>query len=119
MLREELIAAATTVVVKVGTRVLTDEQGALDLERVASIAEQLAIATDAGRRIALVSSGAVGAGIGRLGLSRRPTDLAELQAAAAVGQSRLIEVYNQSLEKHGRHAAQVLLTADDLNQRDR
>ena len=61
----------------------------------------------------------MGAGIGRLGLRRRPTDLGHLQAVAAVGQSRLIEAYNRALEPHGRHAAQILLTADDLNDRTR
>jgi glutamate 5-kinase len=71
------------------------------------------------RHVVLVSSGAVGAGIGRLGLPIRPTDLAHLQAVAAVGQSRLIESYNKALEKFGRHAAQILLTADDLNDRMR
>jgi len=71
------------------------------------------------RQVVLVSSGAVGAGIGRLGLTRRPTDLAQLQAVAAIGQSRLIESYNRALEGHGRHAAQILLTADDLNDRTR
>lgn len=117
--RQELAATAHTIVVKVGTRVLTDESGALDLERIDHIADQIAQAVAAGRRVVLVSSGSVGAGIGRLGLKQRPTDLAHLQAAAAVGQSELIEVYNQSLEPYGHHAAQVLLTVDDLNQRDR
>ncbi len=119
MSREAVAAAADTIVVKVGTRVLTDDAGVLDLERIEGIAEQLAKAADAGRRVVLVSSGAVGAGIGRLGLKGRPTDLAQLQAAAAIGQSYLIEVYNQALEKFHRHAAQVLVTAEDLNQRDR
>jgi glutamate 5-kinase len=72
-----------------------------------------------GRQVVLVSSGAVGAGIGRLKLEARPTDLAHLQAVASVGQSRLIESYNRALEAHGRHAAQILLTADDLNDRMR
>ena len=66
-----------------------------------------------------VSSGAVGAGIGRLVLAQRPADLAHLQAIAAVGQSRLIESYNRALEAHDLHAAQILLTADDLNDRTR
>ena len=74
---------------------------------------------DEKRQVVLVSSGAVGAGIGRLGLKQRPADLAHLQAVAAVGQSRLIESYNRALEVHGRHAAQILLTADDLNDRTR
>ena len=59
------------------------------------------------------------AGMGRIGLRRRPTDLGHLQAVAAVGQSRLIEAYNRALEPHGRHAAQILLTGDDLNDRTR
>ena len=63
---------------------------------------------------ALVSSGAVGAGMGRLGLDRRPTDLAKLQAVAAVGQAYLIEAYDRTFRRHGHHAAQVLLTTDDL-----
>lgn len=118
-LRQQIAAAAHTVVVKVGTRVLTKASGVLDFERVASIAEQIAQLADGGRRVVLVSSGAVGAGVGRLGLEQRPSDLAQLQATAAVGQSLLIERYNQALQRHGRHAAQVLLTVDDLNDRSR
>lgn len=118
-LRQEIAATADTVVVKVGTRVLTRADGTLDPSRVVAIAEQLAELLAAGRRVVLVSSGAVGAGIGRLKLDRRPTDLAKLQAIAAVGQSCLIEAYNRALETHGRHAAQVLLTADDFNDRMR
>ena len=67
----------------------------------------------------LVSSGAVGAGMGRLGLKSRPANLAQLQAVAAVGQSILIEAYEQALHKFGHHAAQVLLTAEDLESRPR
>ncbi|WP_442484339.1 glutamate 5-kinase [Aeoliella sp. SH292] len=117
--RQSIADAADTVVVKVGTRVLTGPTGNLDLDRVASLADQLAQITSSGRRVLLVSSGAVGAGIGRLKLTERPKDLAELQAVASVGQSCLIEAYNRALEKHGRHAAQVLLTADDFNDRAR
>lgn len=113
------MTAADTVVVKVGSRVLTREDGALDDERVAAIANQLAQLSHDGRKVVLVSSGAVAAGLGRLGWKRRPTDLAELQAAAAVGQSRLIESYNRALGPHGLHAAQVLLTAEDLQHRTR
>ncbi|MEN1680696.1 MAG: glutamate 5-kinase [Planctomycetota bacterium] len=117
--RATITAGADPVVVKVGTRVLTNQQGVLDEDRITGLAAQLVSVADAGRRVALVSSGSVGAGIGRLGLRERPAGLAELQAAAAVGQSRLIELYNRSLEARGRHAAQILLTADDLNSRDR
>jgi glutamate 5-kinase len=117
--RQEITAASKTVVVKVGTRVLTNEAGTLDQQRVTGLAEQIVRLMAEGRHVVLVSSGAVGAGIGRLGLTRRPADLAHLQAVAAVGQSRLIESYNKALEVHGRHAAQILLTADDLNDRTR
>ena len=117
--RQEIAASSKTVVVKVGTRVLTHDDGTLDQARVTAIAEQIVRLMDEKRQVVLVSSGAVGAGIGRLGLRQRPTDLAHLQAVAAVGQSRLIESYNRALEVHGRHAAQILLTADDLNDRTR
>jgi glutamate 5-kinase len=119
LVRQEIMTAADTVVVKVGSRVLTREDGALDDSRVGAVAEQLAALRLEGRKVVLVSSGAVAAGIGRLGWKRRPTDLAELQAAAAVGQSRLIESYNRALTPHGLHAAQVLLTAEDLQHRAR
>jgi glutamate 5-kinase len=117
--RQEIADRSRTVVVKVGTRVLTREDGTLDHTQLTSIAEQIVQLMDDQRRVVLVSSGAVGAGIGRLGLKHRPADLAHLQAVAAVGQSRLIESYNRALEAHGRHAAQILLTADDLNDRTR
>jgi glutamate 5-kinase len=117
--RQEIAATSKTVVVKVGTRVLTHDDGTLDHDRVTAIAEQLVRLMNEKRQVVLVSSGAVGAGMGRLGLKQRPVDLAHLQAVAAVGQSRLIESYNRALEAHGRHAAQILLTADDLNDRMR
>lgn len=117
--RQEIAATSKTVVVKVGTRVLANEDGTLDQQRVTGIAEQIVQLMAEKRHVVLVSSGAVGAGIGRLGLPQRPSDLAHLQAVAAVGQSRLIESYNRALEVHGRHAAQILLTADDLNDRTR
>ncbi|MEO1497297.1 MAG: glutamate 5-kinase [Planctomycetota bacterium] len=118
--RLDLAQDADTLVVKVGTRALTYPDGSLDRSQVRSLAEQLvAIGAGATRQVALVSSGAVGAGIGRLGLTERPTDLAGLQAAAAVGQSALIEAYHNEFARHGRVAAQVLLTADDFNDRRR
>ncbi|NOZ38963.1 MAG: glutamate 5-kinase [Planctomycetes bacterium] len=117
LVRQEVMNAAQLVVVKVGTRVLSQADGSLDDRRVANIAGQIARLWQAGRRVVLVSSGAVGAGLGRLGLSARPTDMAQLQAAAAIGQSLLIESYNRALEPHRLHAAQVLLTAEDLQDR--
>ena len=118
-LREKIAAWATTMVVKVGTRVLTRSDGRLDEHRIAQLSEQLHEVLATGRKVVLVSSGAVGAGMGRLGLTVRPTDLADLQAVAAVGQSILVEAYERSLGRYGRHVAQVLLTADDMQNRTR
>jgi len=119
LVRQEIAAAATTWIVKVGTRVLTTEDGLLDQNRVAALAEELHFLMQAGRKVCLVSSGAVGAGLGRLGMKKRPADLSRLQAVAAVGQTALVEAYDRSLKAHGRHAAQILLTADDLDHRAR
>ncbi|MGO8688979.1 MAG: glutamate 5-kinase [Thermoguttaceae bacterium] len=119
LLRQEIAALATLIVVKVGTRVLTRDDGQLDQPRLAQLAEQLHVARTKGRKVVLVSSGAVGAGMGRLGLTARPTDLAHLQAVAAIGQSWLVEAYQRALSGHGHHAAQVLLTAEDLEHRTR
>lgn len=117
-LRQEIAAAAETVVVKVGTRVLTRQDGSLDRDRIAELAGEMA-KLSRHRRVALVSSGAVGAGMNGLDMTSRPRDLATLQAVAAVGQTRLIEAYDDTLRKAGLHAAQVLLTAEDLNDRTR
>ncbi|MGQ9576250.1 MAG: glutamate 5-kinase [Thermoguttaceae bacterium] len=117
LLRQEIAATATTIVVKVGTRVLTHDDGVLNQERVAQLAEELHQVMCSNRKVALVSSGAVGAGMGKLGLSKRPTDLTHLQALAAIGQSLLVEAYDRSLRAFGRHAAQILLTAEDLDRR--
>ena len=119
LLRQEIAALAATIVVKVGTRVLTRDDGQLDQRRIDQLVEQVHRVMATGRKVVLVSSGAVGAGMGRLGLATRPTDLAHLQAVAAVGQSMLVEAYERSLHKHGHHAAQVLLTAEDLEHRTR
>src|SRR6187455_3417137 len=107
-IRQEIAAGATSIVVKVGTRVLTKSDGTLNDERIAQLAEELSTIQENGRRPVLVSSGAVGAGMSQLGLPRRPTDLAQLQAVAAVGQTKLIEAYDRTFRRHGRHAAQVL-----------
>ncbi len=118
--RQQVAADAELIVVKVGTRCLANPDGSLDEDQVESIARQLMqIGAGTTRRVILVSSGAVGAGIGLLGLTKRPTDLPSLQAAAAVGQCHLIEAYNRAFQEHGLHAAQVLLTADDINDRRR
>ncbi len=117
--RQALLAGAETVVVKVGSRVLSGPDGCLDIAQVRSLATQLAELADGGHQVVLVSSGAVASGMGRLGLKQRPTDLARLQAVAAVGQAHLIQSYESYFSTLGRHAAQILLIADDLDDRTR
>jgi glutamate 5-kinase len=119
LVRDDVVLSARTWVVKVGTSVLTGRDGALDLDRVDHLAEQISAVTATGRRVALVSSGAVGAGVGRLGLARRPDNLRQIQAAAAVGQAYLIRAYDDGFRRHGRHAAQLLLTHEDFDSRPR
>jgi glutamate 5-kinase len=118
-LRQEIALAATTIVVKVGTRTLTRPDGSLDESRIEQLATQLHLLMETGRKVVLVSSGAVASGMGRLGLKERPRDLAKLQAVAAVGQSYLVQTYDRVFRSLGRQAAQVLLTADDLDERAR
>src|SRR5215217_6183190 len=101
--RTDIVRRADPVVVKVGTNVLADPAGALDGGRIRALAGQLARLRAGGRRVALVSSGAIGAGVGRLGLGKRPTDLPHLQACAAVGQSALMQLYQESFAPHGVH----------------
>lgn len=117
--RREVVAQADTVVIKVGTNVLADSTGRLDRHRIQSLADQLHRIREGNRKVALVTSGAIGAGVGKLGLGKRPTDLAHLQACAAVGQATLMQLYQESLAPHGVHTAQILLTASDFDNRAR
>ncbi len=119
LVRDDVVLSARTWVVKVGTSVLTGPDGTLDPARIGHLAEQISVVMATGRKVALVSSGAVGAGMGQLGLSRRPDNLRQLQAAAAVGQAYLIRAYDEGLRRHGRHAAQLLLTHEDFDSRPR
>ncbi len=119
LVRDDVVLSARTWVVKVGTSVLTGPDGTLDPDRIGHLAEQISAVAATGRRVALVSSGAVGAGIGQLGLKTRPDNLRQLQAAAAVGQSYLIRAYDEGFRRHGRHAAQLLLTHEDFDSRPR
>ncbi len=117
--RQEVVATADTIVVKIGTSVLTRDDGRLHRQRLNRLCRDLTSILRSGRRLVLVSSGAVGAGVGVLGLRQRPTDLARLQAAAAVGQSHLIQAYERAFGRQGYHVAQLLLTAADFANRTR
>ncbi|QDU81011.1 Glutamate 5-kinase [Polystyrenella longa] len=119
LVRQEVIQTARTVVVKVGTNVLSLDDDTLDIERIELLSGQLHKIRQTGRKVVLVSSGAIGAGMGLLSLKKRPEDLPHLQAAAATGQARLIHVYDECFQRHGYHAAQLLLTINDFKSRKR
>ena len=106
--------SARRVVVKLGTGVLTDASKRLDLVQFAQLVAQIARLRSAGYEVVVVTSGAVGAGMGVLGYDRRPGSLAERQACAAVGQSRLMALYESLFRHYDQPVAQVLLTHDDL-----
>ncbi|MEP6461853.1 MAG: glutamate 5-kinase [Frankiaceae bacterium] len=110
----EALGTAGRIVVKVGSSSLTRRAGGLDPERVDALVDAL---VGRGGSVVLVSSGAIAAGLEPLGLTRRPRDLATLQAAASVGQSLLVERYAVSFSRHERRVGQVLLTADDVIRR--
>ncbi len=105
--------------VKLGTGVLTDSRKRIDPGQLAQIVAQIAALRRAGKEVVLVTSGAVGAGMGALGYESRPTELAEKQACAAVGQPRLMAAYEKLFGLHGLVVAQVLLTHEDLEHHER
>jgi glutamate 5-kinase len=112
----EAVATARRTVVKVGSSSLTS-RGRLDPHRLDAIVDAVAARVAGGQQVVLVSSGAIAAGLGPLGLPTRPRDLATQQAAASVGQLLLAERYAASFGRHGLQVGQVLLTADDLHRR--
>ncbi|HXT12242.1 MAG TPA: glutamate 5-kinase [Candidatus Angelobacter sp.] len=118
-MRRELLKDVSRIVVKLGTGVLTDSRKQPDSAQLEQLVAQLAAQRKASKEIVLVTSGAVGAGMGVLGYEKRPADLAEMQACAAVGQSRLMAIYEKLFAQHGLHVAQVLLTHDDLEHHER
>jgi glutamate 5-kinase len=115
----EKIAKAKRIVVKIGSALLTNDGQGLDVTRIGLWVAQIAQLRAQGKEVVLVSSGSIAAGMKRLGFSSRPTQINELQAAAAVGQMKLVGVYESHFEKHGLCTAQILLTHDDLSNRRR
>jgi len=110
---------ARRLVVKLGTNVLSRETGELSLGRIHALVEEIVDLIRAGRQVIVVTSGAISLGMARLGLGERPQLLADKQACAAVGQSRLMAVYQDAFDRYGIPAAQVLLTEDDFSARER
>ena len=118
LLYDEIFKTSDVIVVKVGTNVLSLANGLLNEQRIAQLCCDLCAMMKQRRRVVLVTSGAVGAGMGLLQLVERPTEIAYLQAVAAIGQGKLIETYAQTLRQYGVHCAQILLTANDLSHRE-
>jgi len=113
------IAKAQRVVVKIGSALLTNDGQGLDVENIGKWVEQIARLRQSGKEVVLVSSGSIAAGMTRLGFTTRPKQVNELQAAAALGQMKLVGLYESHFVKHGLHTAQILLTHDDLSNRRR
>ncbi|MEG1244103.1 MAG: glutamate 5-kinase, partial [Oscillospiraceae bacterium] len=109
------------IVVKVGTSTLTYETGKMNIHRVAKLASVLSDLVNSGIEVALVTSGAIGVGVGKLGLKKRPTDTQGRQAAATVGQCELMFMYDKFFSEYGHTIGQLLITkgdVDDLGRRE-
>lgn len=118
--RKQLLAPVKTAVVKLGTQLLTDPKtGRLDPHYLAAVAKEVAQLRGRGIHVTIVSSGAIGAGVAELSLPKRPTDLAALQAVAAVGQRRLMDAWADAFEPFKMPVAQLLLTREDIDDRTR
>lgn len=118
-LRQSVVARAQRVVVKLGTQLLTDEQGRLDPAYVREVARQCSALIARGIDVTVVSSGAVGVGCGELNLVERPRDVGQMQAIAAIGQSGLMSRWHEAFKPHGHEVAQMLLTRADFDDRQR
>ena len=116
--KQTVVKRARRVVVKIGSSLLSAEEG-LDLRRIRTLVQEMAELATNGREFILVTSGAVAAGRARLGLRERPKTIPQKQAAAAVGQIDLMAAYKECFEARGRHVAQILLTREDLSNRRR
>src|SRR6195952_1159176 len=110
----EALLRARRIVVKVGSSLVTDEGRGLDAVAIGHWCRQMAALVAEGRELVMVSSGAIAEGMKRLGWATRPKELDELQAAAAVGQMGLAQMYESKLREHGFGSAQILLTHADL-----
>ena len=107
------------IVIKVGTSTLTYQNGCVNIRRIELLCKIVSDLMNAGNQVVLVSSGAIGMGVGKLNLKERPSDIAGKQAAAAVGQCELMYIYDKEFSTHNRTVAQILLTAPDLKTPDR
>ncbi|PPD56507.1 MAG: glutamate 5-kinase [Methylotenera sp.] len=116
---QSLLINTKTLIVKVGSSLVTNNGEGLDRAAIAAWAAQISELVKLGKQVVLVSSGAVAEGMQRLGWKKRPVEINELQAAAAVGQMGLVQMYESCFALHGLHTAQLLLTHEDLADRKR
>jgi len=116
--RQDVLTNAKTILIKVGSAVLTGSDG-LDLKIIDSLVREMSDLAEAGYSIVLVTSGAIASGKHRLKITENLKSMPEKQAAAAIGQGRLMRVYSKSFEKNGHYVAQILLTLSDLTDRQR
>ena len=107
------------IVIKIGTRVITNDGGNIDEEILNGLVREMCELLGSGKELLVVSSGAIGAGMGLLNIKKRPSDLAELQSMAAIGQTHLMDTYNKYFKKDGYLTGQILLTQDDFDDRKR
>jgi glutamate 5-kinase len=119
MADNDILRQARRIVVKVGSSLVTNEGRGLDADAIGNWSRQLAALAQGGREVIMVSSGAIAEGLKRLNWSTRPRELHDLQAAAAVGQMGLVQMYETQLRAHGLRSAQILLTHADLADRER
>ncbi|NBS98111.1 MAG: glutamate 5-kinase, partial [Betaproteobacteria bacterium] len=119
MMATTVVSRARRIVVKVGSSLVTDEGRGLDIAAIQRWGAQIARLRERGLEVLMVSSGAIAEGMKRLGWTRRPHEVHDLQAAAAVGQMGLVQVYETVFREHGLGTAQVLLTHEDLADRNR
>ncbi|MBF0497982.1 MAG: glutamate 5-kinase [Deltaproteobacteria bacterium] len=117
-LREEIISRVKRVVIKVGSAVLTTDEG-LDLRVINRLADEVSLLLERGLQVVMVSSGAIAAGVRKMKLADTPKSIPQKQAYAAIGQSILMQVYEEAFHRYGVEVAQVLLTGDDLSNRHR
>ena len=118
-MRTEILKKIRRIVIKIGSRVLTCEDNGIDSAFIGRLAADVAALRAENREIIIVSSGAVAAGRKELGLEDRPKSIPQKQAAAAIGQSRLMRAYEEAFSVHGHKVAQILLTREDLADRQR
>ncbi len=118
-MQREILKKARRIVVKIGSRVLTSEDNGLDAVVIGRLAAEIAALRQEEREVIIVSSGAVAAGRKALGLEEKPRTIPQKQAAAAVGQSKLMRAYEEAFSRHGYKVAQLLLTREDLADRQR